>query len=135
MYRAQRLAEFALYDSNPRLIDSELDHYLSVTAEDIRKAAARYMDVTNRVVLDIVPAVAAEVAEAATAGASPQPPGEPRQPASPAAQVPDLPRPEPVSATHVDMTEIKAPSGSSDQPKDPADVPPQTKPGSGPLHP
>jgi predicted Zn-dependent peptidase len=135
MYRAQRLAEFALYDSNPRLIDSELDHYLSVTAEDIRKAAARYMDVPNRVVLDIVPAAAAEVAEAATAGASPQPPGEPRQPASPAAQVPDLPRPEPVSATHVDMTEIKAPSGSSDQPKDPADVPPQTKPGSGPLHP
>ena len=37
MYRAQRLAEFALYDSDPRLIDSELDHYLSITADDIKQ--------------------------------------------------------------------------------------------------
>jgi predicted Zn-dependent peptidase len=50
MYRAQRIAEFALYDSNPRLVDSELDHYLAVTAENIRQAVARFMDVENRVV-------------------------------------------------------------------------------------
>ena len=56
MYRAQRLAEFALYDSDPRLIDSELDHYLSITAADIKNAVTRYIDVDNRVVLDIVPA-------------------------------------------------------------------------------
>jgi hypothetical protein len=51
MYRAQRLAEFALYDSDPRLVDSELDHYLNVTAADIKRATARYLDSTNRVVL------------------------------------------------------------------------------------
>ena len=56
MYRAQRLAEFALYDSDPTLIDSELDHYLGITAEDIKRAMTRYVDVDNRVILDIVPA-------------------------------------------------------------------------------
>jgi hypothetical protein len=112
-----------------------LDQYLSVTAEDIRQAVVRYMDVTNRVVLDILPAPAAEVAEGVTAGASPQPPGDPRQPASPAAQVPELPRSEPESPVHLEVSEIKGTPPSLDQPKDPADVPPQTKPGSGPLHP
>ena len=46
--RAQQIAEFALYDSDPRLVDSELDQYLSVTAEDIKRAVARYVDVENR---------------------------------------------------------------------------------------
>jgi predicted Zn-dependent peptidase len=135
MYRAQRLAEFALYDSDPRLIDSELDQYLNVTAEDIRQAVARYMTVPNRVVLDIIPAAAADESETATQSASPLAPGEPRQPASPAAQVPDVPRPEPESPVHLDVAEIKPPPSSLDQPKDPADVPAQTKRGSGPLHP
>ena len=62
MYRAQRLAEFALYDSDPHLFDSELDQYLSITADDIKQAVARYMDVENRMVLDIVPAAASEQA-------------------------------------------------------------------------
>src|SRR5262245_43081195 len=56
MYRAQRLAEFALYDSDPMLFDSELEHYLNITAEDIRRTTVTYIDVDNRVVLDIVPA-------------------------------------------------------------------------------
>jgi predicted Zn-dependent peptidase len=132
MYRAQRIAEFALYDSNPRLVDSELDHYLAVTAENIRQAVARFMDVENRVVLDILPP-AAEAAEA-VAAASPQPPGEPQQPASPAPQVPRVPAPEPVSPLNVEVPEIN-PVTPAEQPKDPADTPPQTKPGSGPLHP
>ena len=38
MYRAQRLAEFALYDSDPKLVDSELDQYLNITADDIKRA-------------------------------------------------------------------------------------------------
>jgi predicted Zn-dependent peptidase len=134
MYRAQRLAEFALYDSDPRLIDSELDHYLNVSAEDIRSTVSRYLDVPNRVALDIVPA-AAEQTEVAAAPASPQPPSDPHQPASPAAQVPDVPVPEPKSATHVGLPEIKPSSTSPEQSTDPADVPPQTKPGSGPLRP
>ncbi|HYK19889.1 MAG TPA: pitrilysin family protein [Pyrinomonadaceae bacterium] len=130
MYRAQRLAEFALYDSNARLVDSELDHYLSVTADNIKQAVVRYLDGPNRVVLDIVPA-AAEHTEAA-ASASPQSPGEPHQPASPPPQVPELPPAEPESPVHAEVRE-KTPA-PTDKPQDPADVPPQTKPGSGPLH-
>jgi zinc protease len=135
MYRAQRIAEFALYDSNPTLIDAELDQYLNVSAKDIQTAVARYLDVDNRVTLDIVPAAAAEEVEPTTACASPQSPGEPRQPGSPPPQVPDLPRAEPESPTHMEVPEIKPTLPSPDQPQDPADVPPQTKPGSGPLHP
>jgi predicted Zn-dependent peptidase len=134
MYRAQRLAEFALYDSDPRLIDSELAQYLNVSAEDIKRAASRYMDVANRVILDIVPSASAEEAEA-PAAASPQPPSDPHQPASPPAQVPDVPAAEPKPPVHMELPEIKPASSSPEQPKDPADVPPQTKPGSGPLHP
>lgn len=132
MYRAQRLAEFALYDSDPRLVDSELAHYLNITAADIKNAVARYVDVDNRVVLDIVPAPEEEQAEVATA--APQPPGDPHQPAAPAPQIPDVPAPEPESPVKADVSHIK-PATPVEQPKDPADVPPQTKPGSGPLHP
>ena len=132
MYRAQRLAEFALYDSNPRLIDSELDHYLSVTAEDITRTVARYVDVPNRVVLDIVPVASADEVE--KAAASPQPPSDPHQPGSPAPQVPEIPAAEPKPPTHMEHPEIKPPSPAPEQPKDPADAPSQTKTGSGPLH-
>ena len=133
MYRAQRLAEFALYDSDPHLVDSELDHYLNVTAEQIKNAMRRHVDVDNCVVLDIVP-VAAEETDEATVSASPQPPGDPHQPAAPAPQVPDKPPADPVTSARAEVPEIK-PSSSSEQSNDPADVPPQTKPGSGPLHP
>jgi len=131
MYRAQRLAEFALYDSDPRLIDSELDHYLDITAADIKHAMARYIDVDNRIFLDIVPSIAEE---AEMVSASPHPPGDPHQPAAPSPQIPDAPSPEPESPMKVDMPQLK-PGAPVEQPSDPADVPPQTKPGSGPLHP
>jgi hypothetical protein len=131
MYRAQRLAEFALYDSDPHLLDSELDQYLAVTAEKIKNAVARYVDVDNRVVLDIVPAPQAEVADEPTASASPQQPGDPHQPAAPPPQVPTVPATEPESPVHAEVVHTT----SSEQPKDPADVPPQTKSGTGPLHP
>ena len=130
MYRAQRLAEFALYDSDPRLIDAELDHYLSITASDIKNAVGRHINVDNRVVLDIVPAVAEEHDAVA---ASPHPPGDPHQPAAPAPQIPDVPPPEPESPVRAEVPQIK-PATPVEQ-SDPADVPPQTKPGSGPLHP
>jgi len=131
MYRAQRLAEFALYDSDPKLLDAELDHYLNVTADDIKSSVRRHLDVDNRVVLDIIPAPAAEKTEdEATASASPQQPGDPHQPAAPPAQVPEKPPAEPESPVHA---EVVNPS-TSERPKDPADAPPQTKPGSGPLH-
>jgi hypothetical protein len=131
MYRAQRIAEFALYDSDPLLVDSELDHYLSVTAADIQQATAQYLDSPSRVVLDIVPAPAAAETEEPVKAASPQAPGDPHQPASPAPQIPDAPSPEPESAVHADLHQLK-PEPPAEQPKDPADVKSPTE--SGPLH-
>ncbi len=138
MYRAQRLAEYALYDNDPMLFDSELDQYLAITPEQIRSSVERFLDVDNRVVLDIVPAAVAEGASAEEVGesaipASPQPPGEPKQPAAPAPQVPPAPPAQPTP-------EVGAPVGGSvsgqlEQPQQPADPPQQTDAGSGPLHP
>ncbi|MFN2406907.1 MAG: insulinase family protein [Pyrinomonadaceae bacterium] len=130
MYRAQRIAEFALYDSDPRLVDSELDQFLAVTAGDIQQATARYLNVNNHVVLDIIPAPAAAEAEEAAVAASPQPPGEPHQPGSPTPQIPEQPPAEPHAPVHAEVPQIKP--VSPEQPKDPADVTPQTE--SGPLH-
>ncbi len=56
MSRAQQIAEFALYDGDPTLINTELDELLSVTAEQIRMAAAHYLNTDNRALLDVVPA-------------------------------------------------------------------------------
>jgi zinc protease len=130
MYRAQRLAEFTLYDSDPTLVDSELDQYLNISAADITNAVARFLDLDNRVVLDIVPT---SVAQEIHVGASPQPPGDPHQPAAPPPQIPDVPAVEPESPVNADVPNIK-PASPAEQPQDPAEVPSQTKRGSGPLH-
>jgi hypothetical protein len=67
MYRAQRIAEFALYDSDPRLIDSELDHYLNVTAADIKRARRASSSVEPRRAGHSVPAPQREAEEATAA--------------------------------------------------------------------
>lgn len=54
--RAQQIAEFALYDGNPSLINSQLDELLQITAEEIRTAVAAYLDTDNHALLDVVPA-------------------------------------------------------------------------------
>jgi predicted Zn-dependent peptidase len=54
--RAQRIAEYALYDGDPTLINSEVEELLKISAEQIRDAAARYLNTDNRAQLDIVPA-------------------------------------------------------------------------------
>ena len=74
IYRAQRIAEFTLYDGDPHLFDHELDYYLKVTAAEIKAVTAKYLDIENRVVLDVIPAMATEASET-TAPASPQPGG------------------------------------------------------------
>jgi hypothetical protein len=84
--RAQRLAEFALYDGDPNLFNTEFERYLSVTSSQIKEAAARYLDTNNVSVLDIVPARAAK-----PAAASVQRSGDPQQAASPPPQVPSKP--------------------------------------------
>ena len=133
MYRAQRLAEFALYDSDPTLFDSELDHYLAITGDDIRNALARYVDIENRVVLDIVPSAAAE-GEAPPISADRQSPGEPQQPGAPAPQIPPVPAPQPPSVKEPPLDEIKPSPARPEQAKDPADVSIRPDRGSGPLH-
>ena len=131
MYRAQRIAEFALYDSDPRLFDAELNFYLDVTAEQIKAAVAQFVAVDNRVILDIVPAQTVAGAAESTV-ASPQPPGEPQQPAAPAPQIPDKPTPE-VPSAPADVSPIK-PTSSPVPSSDPADAGTQAEQGSGPLH-
>ncbi|MDQ3799280.1 MAG: hypothetical protein M3384_07515, partial [Acidobacteriota bacterium] len=54
--RAQRIAEYTLYDGDPALINSEVEELLKISAEQIRDAVARYLNTDNRAQLDIVPA-------------------------------------------------------------------------------
>ncbi|MGA9996854.1 MAG: pitrilysin family protein, partial [Pyrinomonadaceae bacterium] len=75
LFRAQRLAEFALYDGDPDLFNTELERYLSVTPAQIKETAARYLNTGNRITLDITPAHTEEADEATAATA--QPSGEP----------------------------------------------------------
>jgi zinc protease len=56
MGRARQLAQYAIRDGDPNLINTELDHVLAVTPEQIQSAAKRYLSPEHRIVLDIVPA-------------------------------------------------------------------------------
>lgn len=56
MTRAQAIAEYTLYDGDPKLINSELDELLSITAEEIRQTVSEYLNTDNRSLLDVVPA-------------------------------------------------------------------------------
>lgn len=56
MSRARQIAEFALYDGNPSLINTELEDLLKITAEDIKSVVQNYLNTDNHALLDIVPA-------------------------------------------------------------------------------
>ncbi|HLA95081.1 MAG TPA: hypothetical protein VK612_05115, partial [Pyrinomonadaceae bacterium] len=56
MTRAQQIAEFALYDGNPAIINNELDELLSVSPDAIRTTVDKFLNTENRALLDIVPA-------------------------------------------------------------------------------
>jgi predicted Zn-dependent peptidase len=58
--RAQALAEFEVYWGDAELLRQELDRYLAVTNDDIRRVAQRYFAATNRTVLDVLPQPAEE---------------------------------------------------------------------------
>jgi predicted Zn-dependent peptidase len=58
MARAQRLAEYELYWGDANLLKLELDHYLAVSLEDIKRVADTYFKASNRTVLDVLPGVA-----------------------------------------------------------------------------
>ena len=54
--RAQGIAEYTLYDGEPTLVNTEINDYLAVSAEDIQTVVDRYLNTDNRSLLDIVPA-------------------------------------------------------------------------------
>ncbi|MBK9165701.1 MAG: insulinase family protein [Acidobacteria bacterium] len=56
MVRAQHIAEFALYDGDPNLINRELDELLAIRPDEIRKAVSEFLNTENRSLLDVVPA-------------------------------------------------------------------------------
>ena len=93
LYRAQRLAEYALYDGDPALFNTELERYLSVPPGEIRQAAARYLMTDDYSLMEVVPA-REEADGDAPAAAAGEPAGEPDEPASPPPQVPPPPSPD-----------------------------------------
>lgn len=56
MTRAQQIAEFALYDGDPRIINNELEELLAIRPEQIRKCVSDFLNTENRSLLDVVPA-------------------------------------------------------------------------------
>ncbi len=55
MARSQRLAEYELYWGDANLLKLELDYYLAVSMEDLRRVAGTYFEASNRTVLDVLP--------------------------------------------------------------------------------
>jgi len=110
LFRAQQLAEFALYDGQPELFNTELNNYLRVTGTQIKEAVAEYLDTDNRVLLDIVP-TPEEVPPSAPLGA-----GEPTQPGAPAPQIPEPPPPEPESPVNQPATPLPHAEPRRDKP-------------------
>ena len=47
--------EFALYDGDPTLINSELDELLKITPEQIKNAVNKYLNTDNRALLEVFP--------------------------------------------------------------------------------
>jgi predicted Zn-dependent peptidase len=52
------LAYHTLFDGDPALINTELQRYLDVTAEEVQQVAQRFLIPTNRTVLYILPGAA-----------------------------------------------------------------------------
>jgi hypothetical protein len=99
LFRAQRLAEYTLYDGDPNLFNTELERYLAVTPEEITAAVRKYLLTDNHSVIEVVPARAAGADAGQPAPAEPEPPGEPEQPGAPPPQVPAPPPAEPPPPT------------------------------------
>ncbi|HLL72800.1 MAG TPA: pitrilysin family protein [Pyrinomonadaceae bacterium] len=109
MYRAQRLAEYTLYDGDPHLINTEIERYLAVTPEQIKDVVARYLHTDNHALIEVTPApegaAAAEPIPASTADT--QGSDEAEQPGAPPPQVPTHPpTPEPAPPTETPMTPV-----------------------------
>jgi predicted Zn-dependent peptidase len=125
LFRAQMLAEYALYDGDPQLVNSELERYYSVTPAGIKTAVAQYLTGDNKVTVEIIPspptAGAGDGAGGATPSASAQTSDAPTPPGEPPPQIPARPPLEPASPTEPSEA---IPSGSTEQP--PAERPQAT---------
>lgn len=95
MYRAQRLAEYALYDGDPQLINVDLERYLAVTADEIKSTVARYLDTDNRTILEVIPAAGDAATEEPLPSASLLEAGDRDEPGAPPPQVPPAPPSQP----------------------------------------
>ncbi len=67
LQRARHLAEAEMYWGDATLLRTELNHYLSVTRDDIRRVAGQYFEASNRTVLDVIP----NPASSSTEGSAP----------------------------------------------------------------
>ena len=54
MARAQQIAEYALYDGEPNLINTELETLLAISSEQIKESVGKYLNTENRALLDVV---------------------------------------------------------------------------------
>ncbi len=117
LYRAQRLAEYTLYDGDPTLLNTELERYLAVRPEEIRAAVARYLLTDNHSIIEVVPAHASDAGGDEPTPAEPEPPGEPAEPGAPPPQVPTPPPAEPPPPTgHATRTSPETASVQPDSP-------------------
>ena len=106
MYRAQRISEYALYDGDPNLINTEIERYLAVTPEQIKDAVARYLDTDNHALMEVVPAP--EGSDDSEPPAEAQPSSDAEQPGAPPPQVPQRPPTQPTPPTDEPETPVKA---------------------------
>ncbi|HYP54207.1 MAG TPA: pitrilysin family protein [Pyrinomonadaceae bacterium] len=121
LYRAQRLAEHALYDGDPNLVNTEVERYLGVTPDELKRSVARYLLTDNHSVIEIVPSPPG-AGEAPAAAADE---GETEQPGAPPPQVPPRPRSDVVAPVEQPPTPPVAAEPHPEQPQQPADAPPQ----------
>jgi hypothetical protein len=123
MYRAQMLAEYALYDGDPGLFNTESERYLAVTAEEIRRSVAEYLDTDNHSLIEVEPAPEDRgAAPAASASATDEPGAPPPQiPPRPPAQEP------PATTTRPETPLTRPDEPHPEKPTQPADAPQQTK--------
>ena len=57
--RAQKLAELELYRGDARLLNAELEKFLAVTKEDVRRVTARYLTKSRRSLVEVKPGTSA----------------------------------------------------------------------------
>jgi predicted Zn-dependent peptidase len=120
MYRAQMLAEYALYDGDPDLFNAELESYLAITPAEIRDAAAQFLSTDNFALIEVVPAPE----DAGSAAPSSSVAGEQDEPGAPPPQVPPRPPAQPTAPTSTTPdAPVHQDEPHPEKPAQPADAP------------